>query len=59
MGCHIFDPVFESIGLTTAVSVRSEGPPPNQWNWALNGKVHYHFSRHTSNRSENFAGDLV
>jgi predicted dehydrogenase len=43
MGCHIFDPVFESIGLTTPVSVRSEGPPPNQWNWPLNGKIHYQF----------------
>jgi len=44
MGCHIFDPVFEAIGLTTAVSVRSEGPAPNQWNWALNGKVQYQFA---------------
>ena len=44
MGCHIFDPVFESIGLTSAVSVRSEGPAPNQWNWPLNGKVHYQFA---------------
>lgn len=44
MGCHIFDPVFEAVGLTTAVSVRSEGPAPNQWNWALDGKVHYQFA---------------
>ena len=44
MGCHIFDPVFESIGLTSVVAVCSEGPPPNQWNWALNGKVHYQFA---------------
>jgi predicted dehydrogenase len=44
MGCHIFDPVFESIGLTAPISVRSEGPKPNQWNWALNGKVHYTFA---------------
>lgn len=43
MGCHIFDPVFESIGLVSPVSVRSEGPPPNEWNWALNGKVNYTF----------------
>ncbi len=43
MGCHIFDPVFESIGLTGPNSVRSEGPPPNQWNWSLNGKVIYTF----------------
>ena len=44
MGCHIFDPVFEAIGLTAPVSIRSEGPPPNQWNWALNGKVFYRFA---------------
>ena len=44
MGCHIFDPVFESTGLRAAVSVRSEGPAPNQWNWALNGKVRNTFA---------------
>jgi predicted dehydrogenase len=44
MGCHIFDPVFESIGLAAPVSVRSEGPQPNPWNWALNGKVLYTFA---------------
>ncbi len=43
MGCHIFDPVFESIGLAEPITVRSEGPVPNQWNWALNGKVLYTF----------------
>lgn len=43
MGCHIFDPVFEGLGLAAPVSVRSEGPPPNAWNWALNGKVVYAF----------------
>ena len=44
MGCHIFDPVFVAIGLTAPVSIRSEGPPPNQWNWSLNGKVFYQFA---------------
>lgn len=43
MGCHIFDPVFESLGLSAPNSVRSEGPAPNRWNWALNGKVIYTF----------------
>jgi predicted dehydrogenase len=43
MGCHIFDPVFGAVGLTAPISVRSEGPAPNQWNWALNGKVIYTF----------------
>jgi predicted dehydrogenase len=44
MGCHIFDPVFESIGLAAPQAVRSEGLPPNQWNWSLNGKVIYTFA---------------
>ena len=43
MGCHIFDPVFESIGLTAPLTIRSDGPPPNQWNWSLNGLVAYTF----------------
>ena len=43
MGCHIFDPVFMSLGLSAPVTVRSEGPVPNAWNWALNGKVFYTF----------------
>ena len=44
MGCHILDPLFGAIGLSAPVSVRSEGPAPNEWNWALNGKVHYQFA---------------
>ena len=44
MGCHIFDPVFESIGLTAPISVRSEGTAPNQWNWSLNGLVLFTFA---------------
>jgi len=44
MGCHIFDPVFGAIGLAAPISVRSEGPPPNPWNWALNGEVIYTFA---------------
>ena len=43
MGCHIFDPVFESIGLTAPLSVRSEGPVPNQWNWAMDSHIRYVF----------------
>ena len=43
MGCHILDPVFEGLGLGSPVSVRSEGPAPNAWNWAINGKVIYTF----------------
>jgi len=44
MGCHIFDPVFEALDLAAPISVRSEGPAPNEWNWALNGKVIYQFA---------------
>lgn len=43
MGCHILDPVFEGLGLGSPVSVRSEGPAPNSWNWAINSKVVYTF----------------
>jgi len=44
MGCHIMDPVFEGLGLGGPVSVRSEGPAPNQWNWAIDSKVIYTFN---------------
>lgn len=43
MGCHIFDPVFKSLELTAPLSVRSEGPSPNKWNWAINAVIHYVF----------------
>lgn len=44
MGCHIFDPIFTMLGLAEPFSARSEGPAPNEWNWALNSKVHYQFA---------------
>jgi hypothetical protein len=43
MGCHIFDPVFEALALTSPLSIRSEGPAPDQWNWAINARIHYVF----------------
>ena len=43
MGCHIFDPVFSALDLTSPVTVRSEGPAPNQWNWAIDSKIEYVF----------------
>ena len=43
MGCHIYDPVFDSLSLTAPISLRSEGPTPNQWNWAINAEIHYVF----------------
>jgi predicted dehydrogenase len=44
MGCHLFDPIFSALNLAAPISVRSEGPAPNQWNWALDGKVIYRFA---------------
>lgn len=43
MGCHIYDPVFKALALTAPRSVRSEGPAPNPWNWAINARIHYVF----------------
>lgn len=43
MGCHIFDPIFTAADLGPPISVRSEGPAPNRWNWANNSLVHYVF----------------
>ena len=43
MGCHIFDPVFDSLTLTAPLSVRSEGAAPNRWNWAMNSRIQYVF----------------
>jgi hypothetical protein len=43
MGCHIFDPVFESLALTAPISLRSEGPAPDTWNWAINAHLRYVF----------------
>ncbi len=44
MGCHIFDPVFSALELGAPLSVRSEGLPPNQWNWAMDSKIEYLFA---------------
>lgn len=43
MGCHLFDPLFDALGLAAPIAVRSEGPAPNRWNWALDSKVIYTF----------------
>jgi predicted dehydrogenase len=43
MGCHIYDPVFKALDLTAPLSVRSEGPVPNAWNWADNALIRYLF----------------
>src|SRR5262249_11884868 len=43
MGCHIYDPVFKALALTAPVSVRSEGPAPNEHSWATDAVIHYVF----------------
>jgi predicted dehydrogenase len=43
MGCHIFDPVFGALDLTSPMTVRSDGTGPNQWNWPVNDQVQYVF----------------
>jgi predicted dehydrogenase len=43
MGCHIYDPVFNALALTAPVSVRSEGPAPNEHSWAINAVIPYVF----------------
>jgi predicted dehydrogenase len=55
MGCHIFDPVFDALQLGPPLSVRSEGPPPNQWNWAMDSAIHYSFAgtKYTAERRLN------
>jgi predicted dehydrogenase len=43
MGCHIFDPVFEALALTSPLTVRSDGPAPDAWNWSVNAIIRYVF----------------
>jgi predicted dehydrogenase len=43
MGCHILDPVFTSLALPYAKSVRSEGGAPNADSWGLDSHVRYTF----------------
>lgn len=43
MGCHILDPVFTSLALTAAKSVRSDGGAPNADCWGLDSRVRYDF----------------
>ncbi|HEY0550804.1 MAG TPA: Gfo/Idh/MocA family oxidoreductase [Verrucomicrobiae bacterium] len=43
MGCHIYDPVFKALALTAPLSVRSEGPAPNDHSWAVDAVIHYVF----------------
>ncbi|MGO9469065.1 MAG: Gfo/Idh/MocA family oxidoreductase [Isosphaeraceae bacterium] len=50
MGCHILDPVFTSLALTSPRSIRSDGGNPGGDNWGLDSQVCYVFpgTRHTA-----------
>ena len=43
MGCHIYDPVFKALDLTSPLSLKSIGPKPNKHNWAINAEIRYTF----------------
>jgi predicted dehydrogenase len=43
MGCHIYDPVFKALALTAPLSVRSDGPQPNDHSWATDAIITYVF----------------
>ncbi len=43
MGCHIFDPVYAALALTAPLTLRSEGPAPDAWNWGINANIRYVF----------------
>lgn len=55
MGCHIYDPVYEALGLTAPITVRSEGPTPNDYNWADNAIVRYVYpgTKYTAGKTVN------
>ncbi len=43
MGCHIYDPPFTALALTSPTEVLSEGPTPNEHSWSTDAVVHYTF----------------
>ncbi|HSQ58291.1 MAG TPA: Gfo/Idh/MocA family oxidoreductase [Gemmata sp.] len=43
MACHILDPVFGAITVGNPLTVRSELPGPNDYNWSLDVQVKYVF----------------
>jgi predicted dehydrogenase len=43
MGCHLLDPVYAALSLTSPLSVRAESGAPNEHNWGLDCQVQYTF----------------
>jgi predicted dehydrogenase len=54
MGCHIYSPMFRSLGVTAPISVTSVGVKPNDDNWPINCQFTYIFPG-----TEHTAGDTV
>jgi predicted dehydrogenase len=50
MGCHLMDPALWFLELGNPLSIRSDGPPPNDESYPLWSRVHYTFppNRHTT-----------
>lgn len=44
MGCHLFDPVFAGLGLTSARRVVSHGPAHAEETFAADGDIHFEFA---------------
>jgi predicted dehydrogenase len=42
-GCHILDPVFMALELTTPTTIEADAPPLNKDTWAPRAKVEYEF----------------
>ncbi len=49
MGCHLMDPALWFLELEDPLTIRSDGPPPNDESFPLWSRVHYTFppNRHT------------
>jgi predicted dehydrogenase len=50
MGCHLMDPALWFLELAAPLTIRSDGPPPNDESFPLWSRVHYTFppNRHTT-----------
>jgi predicted dehydrogenase len=43
MACHLMDPALWFLGLADPLTVRSDGPPPNDETYPLWSRIHYEF----------------
>jgi predicted dehydrogenase len=43
MGCHIYSPMFQALGLRAPISVKSTGSVPNEHSWAIDEAFEYVF----------------